>query len=169
MGQAILITDGTERSALATARALVSSGYRVHVAAPRRYSLAAVSRGVHCSVLEQTPHTDPAGYVAALGGLVTAHGIDVLLPMTDASVEAVLEHRRALPPDGRAPVPRSCPYHRASDKLPVLELARAAGFMVPETVVLDCADQGDPWPDGLFPAVVKPHRSRGGRGRRRRR
>jgi predicted ATP-grasp superfamily ATP-dependent carboligase len=79
--------------------------------------------------------------------------------MTDVSVEAVLEHRHLLPPDVLLPLPNLSTYRRASDKLEVLELARSAGFAVPETMVLDCVDQEGAWPDELFPAVVKPHRS----------
>lgn len=88
--------------------------------------------------------------------------------MTDASVEAVLEHRHMLPAALAVPLPDLATYQRASDKLQVLELARAAGFMVPETVVLDCRDQNGSWPDDFFPAVVKPHRSVVAAGGRRR-
>jgi predicted ATP-grasp superfamily ATP-dependent carboligase len=64
-----------------------------------------------------------------------------------------------LPPTLALPLPDLATYRRASDKLQVLELARSAGFAVPETVVLECGDQEGAWPDALFPAVLKPHRS----------
>jgi predicted ATP-grasp superfamily ATP-dependent carboligase len=79
--------------------------------------------------------------------------------MTDVSVEAALEYRHLLPPDVVLPLPDLPTYRRASDKLQVLELARAAGFFVPETVTVHCGEQRGVWPDELFPAVVKPHRS----------
>jgi len=159
LGPEILITDGTERAALAVARALVTAGYQVHVAAARPLSLAGVSRGVQRCLLTTDPFADASGYVAELGEIISGRGIGVLLPMTDVSVEAVLEHRHLLPPAVALPLPGLAAYRRASDKLQVLELARAAGFAVPQTVVLDCRDQGGAWPDELFPAVVKPHRS----------
>jgi predicted ATP-grasp superfamily ATP-dependent carboligase len=159
VGPAILITDGTERAALAAARTLVAAGSEVHVAATRQWSLAGVSRGVQRCLLTSDAFADPSGYVAELGRIITDHGIGVLLPMTDVSVEAVLEHRQLLPPAVALPLPDLATYRRASDKLQVLELARAAGFLVPETVVLDCQDQDGSWADELFPAVVKPHRS----------
>jgi predicted ATP-grasp superfamily ATP-dependent carboligase len=159
VGQKILITDGTERAALAAARALVAAGYEVHVAATRNWSLAGVSRGVRRCLLTTDPFADPSGYAAELGQVITDRGIRVLLPMTDVSIEAALEHRHLLPPEVVLPLPDLHTYRRASDKLQVLELARAAGFDVPETMVLDCADQGDSWPVELFPAVIKPHRS----------
>jgi len=159
VGPEILVTDGTERTALATARALVAAGYAVHVVAPRQWSIAGVSRGVQRAVLTANAFVDPAGYAAAIGRIIADRGIGVLLPMTDASVEAVLEHRHFLPPAVALPLPDLATYRRASDKLQVLDLARSAGFAVPETVVLACKDDAAAWPDELFPAVVKPHRS----------
>lgn len=110
-------------------------------------------------VLTTNPFADPSGYASEVGRMITERGIDVLLPMTDVSVEAVLEQRQLLPPSVHLPLPDLATYRRASDKLQILELARAAGFVVPETVVLDCHDPHTAWPDELFPAVVKPHRS----------
>jgi predicted ATP-grasp superfamily ATP-dependent carboligase len=154
-----LITDGTERAALAAARALVAAGYTVHVAAGRRWFLAGVTRGVHRCLVVTDPFADPSGYASELGRIIAERGIGVLLPMTDVSVEAVLEHRHLLPSTVTLPLPDLATYRRASDKLQLLELARAAGFLVPETVVLDGVASTVAWPDALFPAVVKPHRS----------
>ena len=159
MHPAILITDGTERAALAVARALVTAGYEVHVAAAKPLSLAGVSRGVRRCLLRNDPFVDASGYAAELAGIVAERGIAVVLPMTDASVEAALEHRHLLPRTVALPLPDLATYRRASDKLQVLELARSAGFAVPETVVLACKDEYGAWPEELFPAVVKPHRS----------
>jgi predicted ATP-grasp superfamily ATP-dependent carboligase len=159
LGPQILITDGTERAALAGARALVAAGYVVHVAAARPWSLAGVSRHVQRCLLTTDPFADPPGYAAEVGRIVADRGIGVVLPMTDASVEALLEHRHLLPPTVALPLADLATYRRASDKGQLLELARAAGFTVPETVVLECHDKDATWPDELFPAVVKPHRS----------
>src|SRR5204862_281029 len=60
----ILITNGDERVALATARSLVAAGYRVHVAASRRSSLAGVSRGVRSWRVRSDPLDHPAHYAA---------------------------------------------------------------------------------------------------------
>jgi predicted ATP-grasp superfamily ATP-dependent carboligase len=159
VGEGILITDGTERAALAAARTLLSAGYEVHVAAPRPWSLAGVSRGVKRCVLATDPFLDARGYATELGRVVTDRRIRVLLPMTDVSVEAVLEHRHSLPPDVIVPLPDLATYCRASDKLQVLELARAAGFGVPETIVVESGNRDAGWGDDMFPAVVKPPRS----------
>ncbi len=157
----VLLTDGTERAALAAARSLAGAGHEVHVAAPRRLALAAVTRGAHPVVISADPLADPAGYAAAVAAVAAEHGIHVLLPITDASVEALLQHRGALPQGVALPFPHLETWRLASDKVAMLDRARAAGFDVPESVVL--ADPDEAWwlhpADAFFPAVVKPHRS----------
>jgi predicted ATP-grasp superfamily ATP-dependent carboligase len=156
----ILITDGNERAALAAARSLRLAGHEVHAVAASRLCLAGASRGVRPHVLTSSPLAHPATYATQVGRLLKAHGIEVLLPVTDASVEALLEHGEALPPGVTLPLPDLTTYRAASDKANVLRLAGTCGFGVPETRVIASAVEGDHLPDGsFFPAVVKPHRS----------
>jgi predicted ATP-grasp superfamily ATP-dependent carboligase len=157
----ILITDGNERVALAAARSLVRAGHLVGVTAPTRMSLAGVSRRVRALPLVTDPLTDSARYAAEVGRLVGQEGSDVLLPMTDESLEAILEHRAALPAGVILPFPELSTYRAASDKAHVLALAAASGFGVPETRIIATPDAWDAAvPDAaFFPAVVKPHRS----------
>ena len=156
----ILITDGNERAALAAGRSLVRAGHAVYVTAPTRASLAGASRGVRSRALASDPLRDPAAYAAALGTIARQEGTDILLPMTDPSVEAVLEHRSALPPEVIVPLPDLATYRAASDKARVLALARASGFGVPETHIVATAGE---WDEALsaaaFPVFLKPHRS----------
>ena len=154
----ILITDANERAALAAARSLVAAGYEVHAAAPGRLSLAGVSRRVTPRAMGADPLADPRGYANAVARLVRELGIDVLLPVTDASVEALLEYRDELPPRVLLPLPDLRAYRHASDKAAMLQLASAAGLAVPPTLVLETRAAGNRFPE-FFPAVVKPHRS----------
>jgi predicted ATP-grasp superfamily ATP-dependent carboligase len=95
-----------------------------------------------------------------LGARVEDLGIDVLLPITDPAVEALLEHRHVLSGDVILPFPDLVMYRAASDKLGILEHARAAGFGIPETrVIRSPADDEAIHDPRLFPGVVKPHRS----------
>jgi predicted ATP-grasp superfamily ATP-dependent carboligase len=156
----VLLTDGTERSALAAARSLIGAGWEVGVAAGggRRLSLAGVSRGVRRLRLETDPLADPPGYAAEVGQLAARHGVRVVLPVTDASVEAILAGREHLPRTAALPFPDLATYRKAADKGAILEYARDAGLAVPDTVVL--ADPAAELPDAeFFPAVLKPHRS----------
>jgi len=154
----VLITDGAERAALAAARSLLARGCEVHVAARHRLSLASVCRGVRAAVLAIEPLEDPTGYAAEVGRLAGRLGACVVLPITDPSVEALLEYRAALPASATLPLPSLAAYDAASNKHIMLECAREAGFAVPETIAL--MTPGERLPDAaFFPAVVKPHRS----------
>jgi len=165
----ILITDGNERGALAAARSLVRAGHAVCVAAPTRVSLAGVSRGVQPRRLTTDPLTDPAAYAAEVGRIAQQEGSELLLPMTDPAVEAVLEHAATLPAGVALPFPDLATYRAASDKAHVLELARACGFGVPETrFIATPRDVPEAVSDACFPAIVKPHRSVVAVGRSRR-
>ena len=156
----ILLTDGNERAALAAARSLVAAGHDVYAASPVQWSLAAASRGVHACRVAADPLSHPRAYAWDVARLAGAMGIDLALPVTDASVEALLEHRGALPPRIVLPLPDLAAYRSASDKARTLGLARQAGLAVPDTVIL--AAPGDSAvlpPADFFPAVLKPHRS----------
>jgi predicted ATP-grasp superfamily ATP-dependent carboligase len=157
----ILITDGNERAALAAARSLIRAGHDVHVASSRRFAIAAVSRKVHAHRLRSDPFAGPGAHAAELSALAHALGIDVLLPMTDQTVEAVLEHRASFPATTAIPCPDLATYRAASDKQYLEELAATCGFSVPETRVLPTWRGRDVALPGaeFFPAVVKPHRS----------
>lgn len=155
-----LLTDGNERATLAAARSLVAAGFEVGVAAGRggRFSLAGVSRGVRRVGLSADPLGNPAGYAAELGGVARQLGVRVLLPVTDASVEAVLAGRPYLPQSLLLPFPGLQSYRKASHKGAILDDARAAGLAIPETATLEEPDAELPGAE-FFPAVLKPHRS----------
>lgn len=156
----ILLPDGDERSTLAAARALVASGHEVIVAGPRRWSLGGVTRGTRAALLPADALRDRAGFVAAVARLAERERIDVVLPVTDASVDALLEGRALLPSTTRLPFPSLADWRRATDKQATLDAAKAAGLEIPETLELrDPADLDTLPTEGFFPAVLKPHRS----------
>ena len=154
----MLLTDGNERAALAAARSLVTAGYKVGVASARRHSLAGVSRGVRPLHLTTDPLTDPSGYAAEIADLTRTLSARVLLPVTDASVEAILIGRHQVPPSVALPFPGFATFCAASDKAVMLDRAQRAGLDVPDTRLLADGTASVP-PADFFPAVLKPHRS----------
>jgi len=157
----VLITDGDERSSLAAARSLVRAGHLVHVAAPGPRSLAGVSRGVVAHAIGPDPLADAGEFARTVIGLVEREGIELLLPMTDPSVEALLERRADLPREVGLPFPDLATYRAASDKARVVTLAAQCGFGIPETWLLvnRAAADAATYDPSFFPGVVKPHRS----------
>jgi predicted ATP-grasp superfamily ATP-dependent carboligase len=157
----ILVTNGNERVALAAVRSLRRAGHSVCVVARSRLSLAGVSAGVTSRVLATDALANPLAFARDLGGIAREERTEMVLPMTDASLEAVLEHRSALPTTVVVPFPNLSTYRAASDKAKLLGLAEACGFGVPESrVIATQRDSGAELPGvDFFPAVIKPHRS----------
>ena len=142
------------------------SGHLPPAAEVRRYYTRKLFGGIPSGIDLQRVHAlfelresdDAPGFVGALAGAVTELAVDLLLPVTDESVQATLEWRRLLPDTLTIPLPALETFRAASDKRRALELAQACGMQVPETVILDSARQALP-DAGFFPAVLKPHRS----------
>jgi hypothetical protein len=157
----IIVTDGNERAALAACRALVASGHEVHSVAAEAWSLAGVSWRVRPHVLAEDAMRAPRTYAYAIGALARRIGAEILLPVTDAAVEAVLAHRDLLPPELGLPLPSLAQFRLAAHKQAMMPLAREAGLDVPESRALDSPTVPDLEPS-WFPAVLKPHRSLAG-------
>lgn len=165
----VLVTDGEQRSALAVVRSLGRAGYPVSVAAFRTPSLAGASRWALSEHQVPDPLTRPAEYVAALVEVVRRDAVGLLLPVTEASLLAVLGARERFP--GVAlPFPDLEAFRRVSDKRLVLEAASAVGISVPDQLTVDTVDQaaGVNAADLSYPLVLKPARSVAGAGAERR-
>jgi len=105
------------------------------------------------------PLDAPARYAADVGELAVRLHAGMVIPVTDASAEAMLGHPEALPAVVRLPFARREVYRNASDKVLVHRIALTCGIGIAETAVVERA--GDPAPDDapLYPGFVKPHRS----------
>ena len=156
----ILLPDGDERSSLAAARSLCAAGHQVLVASTSRWDLAANARGVEAVPIGITAGRDPGRFAAIILALAEHRAVDLLLPVTDASVEALLARARDLPRGVRLPFPTLTTWRAATDKDGVLALAEASGLGIPDTRRIPSPTDTLVLPDpAFFPAVLKPHRS----------
>lgn len=160
MSAVILVTDGTERAALAIVRSLGRAGYRVHVCADRKWALAGCSRYASASHRLPAALTDPAGF--AEGVISLTHGIeaDLVIPVTEASLRALLPERGSLAP-AELPFPSAETFCRVSDKETLREVAERLGIRTPRQVSIPAAEalSGESGRLPSFPLVLKPTRS----------
>lgn len=110
------------------------------------------------------PLREPGPYAQAVADACVARKVDVLLPVTDASVDAILERRTLVPRGTVLPFASLDAYRAASDKVHVQRLASELGIGVPGSVVVDDPRSAAPDDPRLYPGVVKPHRSVVGKG-----
>lgn len=158
----VLVTDGNERSSLAAVRALAEAGYRVMTCSSREHSLTGHSRFSRRSWTVSDPLTRPERYVGDLAEIVQREDVDVVLPMTEPSLLALLPQRDQLAP-AILPFAGYEKLEMLLNKEEVIRRAPAHGIAVPRQVIV--AEPGTATSasvaDLQFPVVLKPSRSVG--------
>jgi glycosyltransferase involved in cell wall biosynthesis/predicted ATP-grasp superfamily ATP-dependent carboligase len=154
----ILITDGEQRAALAAVRSLGRAGYRVHVCSASVPSLAGKSR--YCAGENRVPNplTAPSEFVECLANIAASLEADVLLPVSEAALLAVLPARTLF--KCAIPFASAEAFDRICDKRLVLQMANKQGIAVPlQSEVSTLTDDLEASERIRFPLVVKPARS----------
>jgi predicted ATP-grasp superfamily ATP-dependent carboligase len=154
----VLVTDADQRAALAVVRSLGRAGHKVLVGGPRRRSLAGASRFCSVRIVLPDPLTDPAKFAAEVVSVVARDSVDVLIPITEGSLLAILPLRSQLG-NCLVPFPDLETFQRACDKAEVLRIAAAEGIAVPAQIVIDAIGARLPPELPPFPLVLKPSRS----------
>ena len=157
----ILVTDGTQRSALAVVRSLGRAGHTVFVCAPRVPSLAGSSRFAFAEAAVANALDAPADFVSDVASLIERWRIDVLIPIAESSLLALLPERAAL--GVTIPFPDDEIFRAVADKNAVLEAAAKLGIATPKQVVLRSKSELRAIDPSLldYPVVLKPSRSVG--------
>lgn len=165
--KSVLVTDGNERAALAIARSLGRLGYRVIVCSSRRKSLAGASRYVTADVQVPDAVMDPDAFVQAIRRTIDQYQVNVLMPVSEASLLAILPERW---PGVSLPMPSAESFRRISGKAELLRAAASLGLAIPMQRVADSRDQALAIADEEleYPIVLKPGRSVGETAGRRR-
>jgi len=157
----ILVTDGTQRSALAVVRSLGRAGHAVFVCAVRTPSIAGESRhAVAQGTVADALHA-PEQFVSDIQNRIEQWRIDMLIPITEASLLALLPERDGL--GVTIPFPDASVFRVVADKEALLAAAPRAGIAVPRQLVLHSADDMRGIDPSLldYPVVLKPSRSVG--------
>jgi predicted ATP-grasp superfamily ATP-dependent carboligase len=152
----ILVTDGEQRASLAIVRSLGRAGYRCFVCSSSGKSLAGRSRYAFREVRVPDASATPAEFAAGIGSQVDVDGIDVVLPVTEASLLAVLAARDTIAAE--IPFPDLETFRAICDKKRVLSTAHAMGIRVPGQ--WEIASAADARARQIqLPVVLKPTRS----------
>ena len=155
----VLVTDGEDRAALATCRALAAAGHRVDVAAGRRPAAAHWSR--HCSRrLFTPPSLDPDRFIDALGPVLATTPYDAVVPSTDAALLALSRGREHLPDPRVLHLPDDETVTRCLDKALLVDEARRLGLVAPASERCVDAEAAEAAATAFgYPVIVKPLRS----------
>jgi predicted ATP-grasp superfamily ATP-dependent carboligase len=132
----VLLTDGHTRAALAIVRSLGEAGHTVYVTAPRRRSIAGLSR--HCAgeYLQPAGDASPDEIVGSLAATASRIEADRVVAMTDRTLTGIHAAAPIFAP-GTLPPPSSDNYFAASDKTWLFTRCREWAIDVPDGVVID--------------------------------
>ncbi|MEP7064405.1 MAG: ATP-grasp domain-containing protein [Gemmatimonadota bacterium] len=157
----VLVTDGTQRSALAVVRSLGRAGHTVFVCAPRVPSLAGSSKFSFAEAGVANALDAPAQVVSDVSHLIERWRIDTLIPITEPSLLALLPERESL--GVIIPWPDADTFRAISDKQALLATAAGLGIAVPRQIVLSTKDDAQALDPATldYPLVLKPSRSVG--------
>lgn len=161
----VFLTDAQQRKTLSAARSLGKKGMLVSACEvtglnPTRFSK-------YCKSFTKCPDPAkaPGDFIDYLSGYLTQNPHDVLYPMDDYSMKAVVENRKEMEKICNFAIPSAEDFNRAYDKGKAVETARNAGVECPRTTVPESVDDLEDAISGLdFPLVIKPARSSGSRG-----
>jgi predicted ATP-grasp superfamily ATP-dependent carboligase len=158
MSQSALVLDGEHRAALAVVRSLGRRGVTVHVASSVPRSLAGGSRFAASESLVPDPTQGSEAYARAIARLSADCNAPVIMPVTEASILALLEYQDLLGPIRMASRDLAR-FRLATDKAAVLSLASQLNIDVPAQWTINDAAGIATIPEEHYPLVVKPARS----------
>ena len=130
----------------------------MHVCSTSKHSIAGQSRYCATETRIPDPLAEPARFAGELAHITASRKIDVLLPVAEASLLAVLPVREKF--DCVIPFSSADQFNRICDKAEVLRVAHARGIAVPiQTQIRSRPNESADLGSLRFPIVIKPSRS----------
>ena len=157
----ILVLDGNQNQAVASARSLADSGHEVLVGESNSWSKAGWSRFAKGTFAYVNPEKDSAGFIERISEIAKQRSHTLVLPMTESTMLPISAHREALLSNGaRLVLPDHADVLRAFNKNEMVQLARSMGIAVPRTIAVSNEDDVRRASQSLkFPLVLKPRSS----------
>lgn len=157
----VLVLDGNENHAVASARSLARAGHRVEVGANTRWSKAGWSRSCHRAFTYPAPQEDSFAFVQCIAAEAAREPGTLVLPMTERTTLPLSLHRDVIFATGAKMV---LPPHetvlRAFDKQATTRLAAALGVAIPQTTTINNRDDARRVAASLpYPMVLKARSS----------
>lgn len=156
----VLVLDSHQRSALATTRALGQLGVAVITADDASRTLAGASRFSQAYCVYPSPYEQPTRFIDWLAQHAQQGIADIALPMTEVTTDLLVRHK-AQWPQLKLPFADINTIDKLANKMALIQRAETLGIPVPRTIyVQQASDLAKLMENIVFPAVVKPYRSR---------
>jgi predicted ATP-grasp superfamily ATP-dependent carboligase len=157
----ILVTDASRGSAISIIRSLGRRGWRVIAADSNGHSPGFLSRYTQVKWLYPKPETTPQDYVDSIAEAVQKHGVDLVIPVTDAALLPLSKERKRFEGMCKLAIAEPAMLAMATNKCKTLELAAELGVPAPRTFLVHSAQEALAKAKSLqWPIVLKPQVSR---------
>lgn len=161
----ILLTDGQQRKTLNTARSLGKNGYEIYACEVTRFNPTAFSKYVKGFIKSPDPNHEREEFIKWLKATVKELDIDLVIPMDDGSMEAVVGAYDELNNLCKLAIPPVKSYSELCDKSNQLRLVEASEVDAPMTWRINELEDIRQFEDfSGYPLLIKPRKSGGSRG-----
>ncbi|MCA1569215.1 MAG: acetate--CoA ligase family protein [Chloroflexi bacterium] len=156
----VLVTDADDSSALAIIRSLGRAGRRVVATGSVAGSAGFYSRHTTLAVRTPPPSRAPLAFVDRILDTIKRHGVELVVPVSDASLIPLSVARDRFPPRCRLAAPPREALDVALSKHRTLELATNLGVAVPSTRTACTPEEALQAAQEIgYPVVLKPESS----------
>ena len=160
LGQAlpkVIITDSSERAALAVIRSLGRRNIEVVAADCSSFNTGFLSKYCNRRIVYYPPQKNKVKFVDSILRLVRNESFDLLIPITDLTLVPILERMNEIEKYVKVATPPYKTAIKALDKAQTIKIAEERGIPCPKTFFLDDPDDLKEIAENLkYPVVIKP-------------
>lgn len=155
----VLVTDASERAALAVIRSLGRRNIEVTAADSTRFSMGFMSKYCKQRILYPSPETEKTRFARALLKKVRDESFDALIPITDMAMVPIVERKEDFEQYTKVAAPDLSTATKVLDKIETLKIARQQDLPCPATTFGENIDDAHRFSKEIvYPVVVRPRR-----------
>jgi len=153
----VLVTDASERAALAVIRSLGKKGVKVFAADTKSFNAGFLSKYCAFKVIYPSPVKNKNKFVKSLLHFVRNTKLNLLIPITDFTMMPILEQKDEFEKYVKVAAPSYEIAMKAYDKFQTVNIAHKCGIPYPRTFLIDRYEALKEITDELnYPVVIKP-------------
>ena len=153
----VLVTDASERAALAVIRSLGKKNIEVTAGDSARFNIGFFSKYCKKRILYPPPELEKTKFTRTMLKLVRDESYDLLIPITDKAMVPIIEQKEDFEQYTKVAAPSYSTTIKALDKIETLKLAQQHDIPFPKTVFGE--DLGDLYNfsnEITYPIVIRP-------------
>lgn len=160
----VILLNGETIQALAVAKALKENGYYVVSICDSKDSYGYYSKYADEKILAPSIHDNPNEFHKFFINLLNHKDADVLIPMNDYSAEYLSKNKQELSHFAHFIIPDYQIFITGYDKNRLMKVCQREGFPHPITMDLSLENYVELASKMVYPALIKPNITTGGRG-----